>query len=671
MNKKRMPAVMAAGLLMLFGSAVVAQDAQRLLEDYETVITVYGDRIPGVERQILDTGAPVSVITRDEIEASGAKTLQEILVELPGVFLHDQTGNPAETTVDLRGFPQGTSTAVFLDGVRLNEIQDNSVRWDTVPLEDVERIEVYSGATGPLYGGGALAGVINIVTRHNAGIPRIDLKATAGSFGERSGRIHASGTVGKVEFYATAMTGYARGWRENDGYRLDDGLARVNLALAEGQSLAFLLKYSGGSESDPGALTAQELARDPRQSPFNKYDGTRGRNRIGSLTYAASPGGGWNLSVQGSSRLNDRDTLTTGRFGSGFQASGSERLSGAVLQARNAGSSGQWTWDVSGGLESSWGNYDARGYMTDVMGGHKVPASATSTGETLSGIYAQGDVGRGPLHFFAGARADHTSYDYRDLVAPANDVSRTFRESTWRAGLLLHTGAWSSAFLAYSEGYRIPTVVDLFAYPGFFSNPDLLPTRAGDWEAGWRYLRDGWRFNATVFNMRMSNEVVYVLTDPVNFIGQNQNVGRSSRQGIEAEGHMPLPKGFSLFAAGSYQRSEVTAGPYAGNPVPMVPNVQGTAGVQWANPDWTVRLASSWVGPQPLDNDLNHLRGDLPGYATVNLSARYAWRALTVSCEVRNLLDHAYVGRGITNGFQDFYTPAYPLSASLSLMWSF
>ncbi len=258
-----------------------------------------------------------------------------------------------------------------------------------------------------------------------------------------------------------------------------------------------------------------------------------------------------------------------------------------------------------------------------------------------------------------------------DLRTPANDVSRTFRESTWRAGVLLHTGEWSSAFLAYSEGYQIPTVVDLFAYPGFYSNPDLLPTRAGDWEAGWRYLRDGWRLKASVFNMRMSNEVVYVLTDPVNFIGQNQNVGRSSRQGIEAEGHMPLPKGFSLFAAGSYQRSEVTAGPYAGNPVPMVPNVQGTAGVQWANPDWTVRLASSWVGPQPLDNDLNHLRRELPGYATVNLSARYAWRALTVSCEVRNLLDHAYVGRGITNGFQDFYTPAYPLSASLSLMWSF
>ena len=127
--------------------------------DYGTVVTVYGDRIPLAERQILDAGAPISVVTREEIDASGAQSLQEVLAELPGVTLHNQTGNPRESTVDVRGFPQGNSTAVFLDGVRLNDLQDNSVRWDVIPLEDVERIEVYRGASGPLYGGGALAGV--------------------------------------------------------------------------------------------------------------------------------------------------------------------------------------------------------------------------------------------------------------------------------------------------------------------------------------------------------------------------------------------------------------------------------------------------------------------------------------------------------------------------------
>ena len=288
-------------------AAVNAQDARRLLEDYGTTITVYGERLPSGERLILDSSASVSVFTREDIQASGAKTLQEALANLPNIFLHDQTGNPVESTVDLRGFPQGTSLAVFLDGVRLNDIQDNSVRWDVIPIEDVERIEVYHGATGPLYGGGALSGVVNIITRRNPGIPRVDFKGTLGSFGERGARLHSSGTFGPWEFYATAMTRHARGWRENDGYRLDDGLLHLIYSPSRGRSLSLLVKYSGGAESDPGSLTPSELREDPRQSPFNRYDGTRGRQRLASLTFSSGSPEAFSYSVQAFTRLDDRD----------------------------------------------------------------------------------------------------------------------------------------------------------------------------------------------------------------------------------------------------------------------------------------------------------------------------------------------------------------------------
>jgi outer membrane receptor protein involved in Fe transport len=288
-----------------------------------------------------------------------------------------------------------------------------------------------------------------------------------------------------------------------------------------------------------------------------------------------------------------------------------------------------------------------------------------------AGAYVQLDLGRGPLHFVAGGRADRDAYDYSDFYVAANDTTRTFREGTWRAGLLLHTGDWSSCFLTYSEGYRIPSVLDLFAYPGYYSNPDLKPTRAGDWEAGWRYLKDGWRFKATAFDMDLKDEVVYVLTDPALFIGQNRNVGRSRRRGLEAEANVPLPAGFSAFATGTYLETEVTAGPYAGSRVPMVPRYQGTAGGQWQNPDWQVTLAATWVGPQRLDSDLSNVRPELPGYATVALSARYLFRALTVEASASNLLDRRYASRGITNGYTDYYTPAYPSGFRLSVMWSF
>lgn len=656
---------------VLIASQAWAQEARRLLEDYGTTITVYGDRIPAAERQILDTAATVAVLTREEIQASGAATIQEALALLPSVTLHDQTGNPAQSTVDVRGFPQGTSLAVFLDGVRLNDLQDNAVRWDVIPIEDVERIEVYRGATGPLYGGGALAGVVNIVTRRDPGIPRLDLKAGAGSFDGREARLHTSGTLGQWEWYAAGARHSSKGWRENDGFSLDDALLRAAWSPDEKQSLAFAYKYSGGSESDPGSLTAQELREDPRQSPFNRYDGTRGRHRIASLTYTASLWPGFSLSAQTFTRLHDRDTLTTGRFGSGFLSKDAERLSGLTLQIHAQGKRGDSTWQVDAGGEASSGRLDARGYFTDVAGGNPAPASRTSTGQRMEGAFAQGDVGFGALHLFAGGRADRNRYDYEDRLAAANDTARTFRESTWRAGTLYHFGEWSSAYLAFSQGYRIPSVVELFAYPGFYSNPDLVPARAKDWELGWRYLCDGWRFKVSLFRMEVRNEVVYVLTDPLLFIGQNRNVGASLRKGIEADGHVPLPAGFALFGAGSYQDTEITRGPYAGRRVPMVPRYSGSLGVQWSDPSWTARLTASWVGPQLLDSDLLNRRPSLPGYVTLDLSARYAFRALTVEAAASNLLDRSYVSRGITNGYQDFYTPAYPRAFRLSLTWSF
>ncbi|MEW6756951.1 MAG: TonB-dependent receptor [Acidobacteriota bacterium] len=655
--------------LLLGGLWAAAQQPSRLLENYQTEITVYGERLPGEERQILDTAAPVVVLSREAIEASGAGTLQEILSQLPGVTLHNQTGNDAESTVDVRGFPQGTSLAVFLDGVRLNDLQDNAVRWDLIPIGDVERIEVYSGAAAPLYGGGALAGVVNVITRRRPGFPRLDLTTGGGSFGAWETLVRASGSRGPVEFYAAGSRRAEQGWRQNDGHRLDDGILRLNAAPLDGHEVSLLLKYAGGAQSAPGALTAEELKRDREQSPFNLYDGTRGRHRLASLGYRGR-WSGWSVAGQAYGRFHDRDTLTTGRFGSGFLTSGRERLRGGAAQASRSWSRGEAAFSFSGGAELSRGAFEGRGFFTDVFGKDPSPASDTRTRQRSEGIYAQGEAARGAWQVLCGVRTDRARYAYTDRRAPSNNVRRTFRETTWRAGLLYRTGEASSAFLTRSQGYRIPSVVDLFAYPGFSSNPDLESTRSSDWEAGWRYLSQGRRFKVTLYRMEMRDEVVFVLTNPQWFIGQNRNVGRSFRRGVEAEVEWPLPAGFRAFASGSYQDAEVTAGPHAGRRLPMVPRAQGTAGLQWNGGEWTVRLAASWVGPQLLDNDLANRRASLPGYTAADLSARWTHRALTVEAGAFNLLDKAYSGRGITNGATDYFTPSAPRSFRLALTWS-
>lgn len=676
-NRSKWP-VCAFALSLGLALGLFAQEGGKALEQYESTVTVYGSRVPLEERKLATVASPVVVVTREQIEKTGATTVQEVLETLPGITLHNQTGNPVETTVDLRLFPQAPSVAVFLDGVRLNNLDTNDLRWDIIPVEDLERIEVYAGTASPLYGGGALGGVIVLVTKRNEGIPRLDLKAALGSFGHRAGRLHASGKIKEVEFYATAQKAREDGWRENDGHRLDDGLAKVRIALPKGHSLSLMAKYSGGTIQAPGALTAEELAADREQTPFNLTDNTRGRHRLGSLAWNWAPEtGGWSAQAMVYDRRHDRDIFATGRFaswfGMGFGMSSKEKLRGMVADIRQAGLSGDWSWDLSLGAEGSGGEFASTGFYASMDGSTRLgDYSRTMVEQSARGGWVSGDVGYKQFHLTTGFRADTVRYDYQSYDYPELDTRRKFSEETWRLGGLWHPTEDQTLFVTYSEGYRIPTVSQLFSSSPYYpANPTLRPTRAKDWEAGWRLLRGKYRLSANLFRMDVRDEVVFVITDPYWFVGENQNVGRALRKGVELQGFLQLCHGFSLTGDGSYTDAEVTAGPYDGKRMPMAPRYQGTLGCGWSYKQFNVNLAANFVGSQLLDSDLDNQRPAIGGYTVVNLTGRYTRGALRVEAGLNNLFNREYIPRGITNGYTDYFTPARPFGAQVSVSWSF
>jgi outer membrane receptor for Fe3+-dicitrate len=110
-----------------------AQQAQRLGPPPEIGLqlpelkVIAPARLPAPPVSLSEIPATVQVITGEELRQSGAMTLQESLMRLPGITLNDEQGNAVQPDISLRGF-QGTSVtgvpqgiSVFLDGVRLNE----------------------------------------------------------------------------------------------------------------------------------------------------------------------------------------------------------------------------------------------------------------------------------------------------------------------------------------------------------------------------------------------------------------------------------------------------------------------------------------------------------------------------------------------------------------------
>ncbi|HYM92115.1 MAG TPA: TonB-dependent receptor plug domain-containing protein, partial [bacterium] len=125
------------------------------------------------------TPASISVITADEIARLGALSVGDALRILAEVRIKDSGGPGSLTTVSIRG-STSTQVLILLDGVPLNRPDQASVDLSTLPIQNVERIEVLRGPFSAIYGSPALGGVINIVTRS---APQTLLSSRIGSCG--------------------------------------------------------------------------------------------------------------------------------------------------------------------------------------------------------------------------------------------------------------------------------------------------------------------------------------------------------------------------------------------------------------------------------------------------------------------------------------------------------
>ena len=187
------------------------------------------------------TGASTSIITSQDIARSPGTTLQDVLSREAGVQTWSTSGgkNGAGTTVDLRGFgvTASSNTLFLLNGRRLNDIDLLGVDLSTIPRDSIEHIEITRGNSGAvLYGGGAVGGVINIITKTGVGLPpTARVEGGSGSFNQRE--INGSAAASHGPF---AVSAFANGV-DSDGYRVNSAVRQRN-AVGD-------LRYTGNEGS--------------------------------------------------------------------------------------------------------------------------------------------------------------------------------------------------------------------------------------------------------------------------------------------------------------------------------------------------------------------------------------------------------------------------------------
>jgi iron complex outermembrane receptor protein len=119
----------------------------------------------------LEAPANVSVFTASKIEKTNSQRLGDVVTaKVPGLYLRGGAagnGRPGvSSSTSMRG--QGgflNKIAVMVDGQNMVDAYSGNINWAMVTMEDVESIEVLPGVASSLYGGNAMAGVINVTTK--------------------------------------------------------------------------------------------------------------------------------------------------------------------------------------------------------------------------------------------------------------------------------------------------------------------------------------------------------------------------------------------------------------------------------------------------------------------------------------------------------------------------
>ncbi|MBI5359532.1 MAG: TonB-dependent receptor [Planctomycetes bacterium] len=147
-------------------------------------ITVTATKTP---KSVKNSPAIVEIINSDEIDKKNPLTFDEALRNISGLYAYRGHGVSTVTPfVSLRGTGYQSRTLVLVDNQALNEYyyHGGGVNFNAIPVESIERIEVVKGPFSSLYGGNAMGGVINVITKtpeHR----EADLKTSLGSFGSQ------------------------------------------------------------------------------------------------------------------------------------------------------------------------------------------------------------------------------------------------------------------------------------------------------------------------------------------------------------------------------------------------------------------------------------------------------------------------------------------------------
>ncbi|MEM6486693.1 MAG: TonB-dependent receptor [Pseudomonadota bacterium] len=498
---------LAALAVMVSNAAAMAAEPFVLDE-----VLVTGGRTP---IDIDQTGRAYSVITGEQLEARGTRTIADALRQVPGVAV-SRTGGPGGfTQVRVRG-AEANQVLVLVDGLEIAPSGGGEVDFGSLLVTDIERIEVLRGPQSALFGSNAAAGVISIITRRGR---RGDVSLRGTIEGGSDGTAMVSGTfAGGGETWDAAIgarfrhtNGFnvATGTGDRDGER--DGDRNITLTGRASWDVTPALTLGATL-----FLVDRESEFDDQAFPFPADETT------GTVVDSDDVNDATDLAIGVSASYAMLNDALVNRLSFGFTDNTSDSLSDGALsfgtESRRFKLGNQLSYTFETG---------AFEHLVTGLVEFEHEQNATSLGvdesRTLFGVGGEYRIAYGPAALQASLRND-----FNDAFEDALTYSVSGAYSIERTGTRLHGSV--------GRGIVNPDFFQQFGFfPGtFVGNPNLIPERSFQWDLGVEQtLLDGAIVvDATYFRGKLTDEIATVSDE--NFISTPINLtDESPRQGVE------------------------------------------------------------------------------------------------------------------------------------------
>ena len=524
------------------------------LEDLMSVEidSVYG--ASGFKQKVTEAPASVTIVTSDEIQKHGYRTLADILRNVRGFYV---TYDRNYSYLGVRGYgPPGdynSRIAVLIDGHRLNDsIYGAALIGTEFPLDVdlIDRVEVIRGPNSSLYVASAFLGVINVITKRGRDMQKVSVAGEVASYGTYQGRVSYGNKFKNGLELLFSGSFYDSHGQDRLFFQEFNNLANNNGIAVNADDEEFHQLFANASWNHftlQGVFGSREkgIPTAPFGTVFN-VTGTRTVDARGylDLQYDCKLGHGWNLTNRSYYDQFNND----GTYVYDFSASGGPSR---VLNKNFA--HGKWWGDevavskqILEGQRLSVG-FEFRDNFEENQGNYNLQPflqyfSDYRTSNTFS-IYAQDEIHlRKNLVLNLGLRYDHYS---------------TFGGTTNpRATLIYGPGEKTTFKFLYGQSFRAPNNFELFyAAPGNEADPLLRPETVKTMELAWeQYFANHFRMTLSGFYYPIRSLISEQL-DPANGNAFFTNAGSLNLRGLDFELKRRLPGGLEGTVSYSFQNA--------------------------------------------------------------------------------------------------------------------